>query len=193
MNTEYYEICKNMLGKYTKANQYEYQLLYLICYLDNIDSIDKIHQLKRIVKRLYGKIKIGEDLLQDTLHVEYRKGRSSLYAEDFLVRGMLYYNEICYNELSGNIDSRVGLKNQKNILKRLYIICCLYNLVVGRNENVLEKEKADCCRRIYIRKEVFKKDRTRKSVKRLENKIRESVYPSIRDRVICIRKKNESI
>lgn len=102
---------------------------------------------------------------------------------------MLYYNEICYNEISGNIDSRVGLKNQKSILKRLYIICCLYNLVVWRNKNVLEKEKVDCCRRIYIRKEVFKKDRTRKSVKRLENKIRESVYSSIRDRVICIRKR----
>ena len=55
-------------------------------------------------------------------------GKKCLYAvkiiaEDFLVRGMLYYNEIWCNEISGNIDSRVGLKNPKRILKRLYIIC----------------------------------------------------------------------
>lgn len=101
---------------------------------------------------------------------------------------MLYYNEICYNEISGNIDSRVGLKNQKSILKRLYIICCLYNLVVWRNKNVLEKEKVDCCRRIYIRKEVFKRIEQENLLKDWKIKLEKVSIPALETELYALEK-----
>lgn len=102
---------------------------------------------------------------------------------------MLYYNEICYNEISGNIDSRVGLKNQKSILKRLYIICCLYNLVVWRNKNVLEKEKVDCCRRIYIRKEVFKRIEQENLLKDWKIKLEKVSIPALETELYALEKR----
>lgn len=41
MNIQYYDICEKIFGQCTKDNKYEFQLLYLVCYLDNIDSVEK--------------------------------------------------------------------------------------------------------------------------------------------------------
>lgn len=191
MNKQYYEVCKSIFGQYTKDNQYEYQLLYLVCYLGNIDSVRQICKLKRAVKKLYSKTRRGKDLLHDILLRELReakKGKKSLFSEDFLVRGILYYNEICYNEKSGDIDSRIGRKRQITILWRLSIICCFYDMLIGVNKNVLEEE-ACYWQNGCITEKVCKENRTGKNVKELENKIREGIYSRIRDKVIHTRKK----
>lgn len=50
MDERSYRICSEMLDHYTKENQYEYQLLYLICYLSNAGSMSDFRQLKETSK-----------------------------------------------------------------------------------------------------------------------------------------------
>ena len=190
MNIQYYDICEKILGQRTEDNKYEFQLLYLVCYLDNKDSVEKIPYIKQVIKRLYSKIKKNEDLLHDILFVENRK---KWYTDDFYVYGMIYYNEISYNEANEKVDSQLGLKAHRKNLMRLYIICCFYNTLIGARKNVVEKEETYCGGRNSITEKDFKKDRTGKTGGSLESKIREGVYSRIRNRIIRIRRKNESI